>query len=370
MSRPAAPRLPRLLLWATSLVPLVLAVRYLLDGPPLLIFALGGLAVAILAEWMRRATEQLAQRAGPSIGGLLNVSFGSAAELILMLFVVFDGHADVVRAQITGSIMGTSLLGLGLACYLGGLNRERQTFSKGRAGLLSTLLLIVFFALVLPAVFDHAQLRQHIGAAGLGLSEEALSLAASGVLLALYGGNLIFTLITHRDVFAGAAEVEKRAGWSMAKSLGVLVAATVGVAVCAELVSGALESSAATLHVPALFLGIVPLALIGTAADIFATVIFARQNKMDLVMAIALGSAIQIGLVVAPLLVLISWALGRPMNLVFPSALDLFAIGGTAFIVNSISSDGETNWLEGLLLIGAYILLALAFFFIAPQGAA
>jgi Ca2+:H+ antiporter len=355
------------LLWATVIVPLVLLVRFLLPAPPLVIFALGGVAVAVLAEWMRRATEQLALRAGPSIGGLLNVSFGSAAELILMLFVIWAGHADVVRAQITGSIMGTSLLGLGLACLVGGWARDRQTFSKDRVGLLSSLLLIVFFALVLPAVFDHSELRQGVGAIGRGVSEETLSLAVSVVLLLLYSGNLVFTLITHRDVFAGAASPGEKPRWSTPKSLAILAAATTGVAICADLVSEVLSASAKALHVPPLFLGVVPLALIGTAADLFASVIFARQNRMNLVMSISLGSAIQVGLVVAPMLVLISWAMGKPMSLVFPSTLDLFAIGGTAFIVNAISTDGETNWFEGVLLIGMYALLALAFLFIS-QG--
>lgn len=355
------------MMWATVLVPILLLVRYLVAAPPVLLFVLGGMAVAVLAEWMRRATEQLALRAGPSVGGLLNVSFGSVAELILMLSVVRAGHADVVRAQITGSIMGTSLLGLGLACLVGGWNREKQTFSKSRAGLMSSLLLMVFFALVLPAVFDQAQMRHGLDPAGRGLSDETLSLAVAVVLLLLYGGNLVFTLITHRDVFSGAASEDATPSWTLAKSLLVLATATAAVAACAEIVGGALSDSAAVLGLPALFLGVVPLALVGTAADLFASVIFARQNRMNLVMSISLGSAIQIGLVVAPLLVLISWALGRPMSLVFPSGLDLFAIGGTAFIVNAISNDGETNWLEGLLLIGMYALLALAFLFITPN---
>jgi Ca2+:H+ antiporter len=146
----------------------------------------------------------------------------------------------------------------------------------------------------------------------------------------------------------------------------VLVGATAAVAVCAEIVSGALEGSAETLHLPLLFVGVVPLALVGTAADLFASVAFARQNRMDLVLAISIGSAIQVGLVIAPLLVLISWAMGRPMTLVFPNTLNLFAITGAAFIVRAITADGDSSWFEGLLLIGVYVLLALAFFFIAP----
>jgi Ca2+:H+ antiporter len=349
--------------WLTLIVPIAIAVGHFLGSFPLLIFAVGGGAIAVLSEWMRRSTEQLAIRAGPSIGGLINISFGSVAELILMTFVIVNGHPDVVRGQITGSIIGTSLLGLGLACLVGGWGRKRQTLLKRRAGLLTSLFFIVVFALVLPAVFHQAELRRGVAVAQRRIVEQQFSLGAAAVLLLLYGGNLIFTLVTHRDVFRSASPEPKLASWTLRKSLAVLGVATVAVALCADLVANALQGAAATLHIPLLFLGVVPLALIGTAADLFAAIAFARQDKMDLVMTISIGSAIQVGLVLAPLLVLISWTMGKPMTLVFPSLLDLFAIGGAAFIVNAISTDGEMDWFEGLLLVGAYSLLALAFFF-------
>ena len=192
------------MLAATVVVPVAIALRYLVAAPPLAVFIVGGLAIAVLAEWMRRATEQVAVHAGPAIGGLLNVSFGSAAELILALFVVAAGHADVVRAQLTGSIIGTSLLGLGLACFVGGLKRERQSFSRARAGLQSSLLLIVVLALLLPAVLDRADVARAVPAAMRATSEVGLSIGVSIVLMLLYGGYLIFTLVTHRDMFARA----------------------------------------------------------------------------------------------------------------------------------------------------------------------
>jgi Ca2+:H+ antiporter len=352
--------------WLTLIVPIAIAVGYFFRSFPLLIFAVGGAAIAVLAEWMRRSTEQLAIRAGPSIGGLINISFGSVAELILMTFVIINGHPDVVRAQITGSIIGTSLLGLGLACLVGGWGRKRQTLLKRRAGLLTSLFFIVVLALVLPAVFHQSELRRGVAAAQQLIGEQYFSVGAAAVLLLLYGGNLVFTLVTHRDVFRSASPEIKAASWTLQKSLVVLVVATVAVAICANLVANALQGAAATLHLPLLFLGVVPLALIGTAADLFAAIAFARQDKMDLVMTISIGSAIQVGLVLAPLLVLISWMIGQPMTLLFPSLLDLFAIGGAAFIVNAISTDGEMDWFEGLLLVGAYSLLALAFFFSSP----
>jgi len=281
------------LAWATVTVPLAIALRVAFDLPPLVIFVVGGIAIAVLAQWMRRATEQVAAHSGPALGGLLNVSFGSAAELILALFVIAGGHLDVVRAQITGSIIGTSLLGLGLACLAGGWRREKQTFSRERAGLLSSLLVIVVLALLLPAVFDHADIDRAAPLAARQVSEQTLSIGVSIVLLVLYLGNLVFTLVTHRDMFARDEDEGGDAHWSLGRALAVLVAATIAVAACAEIVSGALQASAATLHLPLLFVGLVPLALIGTAADLFAAVGFARQDRMGLVISICVGSAIQ-----------------------------------------------------------------------------
>ena len=368
MAKTDQPRLPYLMLAALAAVPAAVLLRYVLHAPPLAVFAGGGIAIAVLAEWMRRATEQVAVHAGPAIGGLLNVSFGSAAELILALSVIMSGHQDVVRAQITGSIIGTSLLGLGLACLAGGISRERQAFSSKRAGLQSSLLSIVVVALLLPAVFDRADAARAVPAAVRAISEQQLSIGVALVLLLLYAGNLVFTLVTHGDVFSRDEDGEEpgSAAWSLSLSLGVLVLATIAVAGCAEIVSGALQAAAATLHLPLVFVGVIPLALIGTAADLFSAVSFARADRMSLVMTICVGSAIQVGLVVAPLLVLISWALGHPLSLVFPSVLNLFAIGSAAFITKSIAADGETNWFEGLMLIGVYVLLAITFFFVAP----
>lgn len=344
------------------LVPLALALRYLVGASPVWIFVAGAAAIAVLADWTRRATEQLADRAGPAIGGLMNVSFGSLAEIILALFVLADGQAEVVRAQLTGSIMGTSLLGLGLAILAGSIGRERQVFDRERAGLLSTLLLLVVIALLLPAIFDLTG-RGVAHNANLGLSDEEFSLGVSVVLLLLYGGNLVYTLVTHRNIFAGSDE-GGTADWSLIKALAVLIGATALVAWEAELVSDALTEAAAALRFSPLFLGVVVLALIGTGGDLFAAVVFARQDRMGLVLNIAIGSAIQIGLVVAPLLVLISFFIGHPMSLVFSNPLQLFAIAGTAFIVRAIAGDGETTWFEGLMLVGVYGLLALGFFFV------
>ena len=344
-------------------VPISAILRFALDVSPLWVFATSAIGVIVLAHWISTATEDIAAQAGPAIGGLLNISFGSIAELVLAVFVLVDGHADVVRSQITGSIIGTCLLGLGLAMMVGGFTRERQTFKRERAGLLSSLLILVLIALMLPAVADYV-LHQAPAGHDVGISDEFLTLGTSVVLLMLYGGNMIYTLVTHRNIFSRVDDAESQSAHGIGKPLAILVAGTVAVAFEAELVSGALEATATSLHLSPLFLGVVVLALAGTSADLFAAVLFAHRDKMGLVMDICLGSAIQIALVVSPLLAVVSWFLGHPMTLVFGNPLDLFAIGATALIVNSVAGDGETTWFEGLLLVGVYVLLALAFFFV------
>jgi len=347
------------------LVPIAPILEYGFRLPSLWVFVAGIAGVAILAEWIRAATEQLALRAGPAVGGLLTVSLGSLAELILALFVLAQDEADVVRAQITGSIMATNLLGLGLAMVVGGLTRERQSFKREPASLLSSLLMLSVIALLLPAVFDYTG-RSVSHAKNLGVSDEALSLAVSVVLLLLYAGNLVFTLVTHRGVFStGEAGAEEADGprWPAWKSLVVLALATAAAALESELVSAALTDAASALAITPLFLGVIVLALVGTIADLFAGVWFAHCDQMGLVISICVGSSIQIALVVAPLLVILSWFIGSPMTLVFRNPMDLFAIAGTVFIVNAIAGDGETTWFEGMMLIGVYVVFGMAFFF-------
>jgi Ca2+:H+ antiporter len=345
-------------------VPLSLALRYLVDAPAGWVFLTGAAGITVLADWLRRATDQLAERAGSTIGGLLNISFGNTAELILALFVLSRAHVRIVQAQITGSIIGTTLLFLGVSALVGGVGRVRQTFNQASAGLLSTLLFLVVVAILLPAVFD---LGERVATPGINTSliDERLSLGVSVVLLLLYAANLIYTLVTHRDVFAGTAP-SGEAEWSAPRALAVMVAVTAAIAVQSELVSAALEQASPQLGLSPVFLGAVVLALVGTVSDLFGAVVFARQDKMDIVFTICIGSAIQTALVVAPGLVLASWLIGEPMNLVFSSPLDLFAIAGAAFIVRSVAADGATTWFEGLLLVGVYFLFALAYYFVSP----
>ena len=244
---------------------------------------------------------------------------------------------------------------------MGGIGRARQTFNQASAGLLSTLLLLVVIAILLPAVFDLTQ-RATAREVDISLIDERLSLGVSVVLLLLYAANLVYTLLTHRDVFVGDAPGGE-AEWSLARALIVMVVGTALIAIEAELASATLDATSAQLGLSPVFMGGVVLALVGTAANLFAAVVFARQDKMDIVFSMCVGSAIQIALVVAPVLVLTSWIIGHPMNLVFASPLDLFAIASAGFIVRAIAADGETTWFEGLLLVGVYVLFGLAYYF-------
>ena len=354
--------------WLLLLVPLSLALEYAVGAPPIWVFTTAILAIVPLAEWIRRATEQLAHRAGSAVGGLLNVTFGNTAELVLALFVLSAGNAAVAKAQITGSIIGNSLLGLGLAIVVGTWGREKLTFSRERSGLLSSLLVLAVVALLTPALFDYTE-RGLRGAAEATALDERLSLGVSVVLILVYVANLVYTFVTHRDAFArddpDEAEHEGTP-WPLWLSLAVLAGGTAATALEAELVSGALEATAAQLSLTPFFLGVVVLAVVGNAAEYVAAVYFARQGKMGLVMSITVGSTIQVALLLAPLLVLVSYAMGAPMTLVFANPLELIAIASVAFVVNAIAQDGEVTWFEGVLLLAVYVLFGLAFFFVTP----
>ena len=346
-------------------VPLSLALAYGLHAAKYWVFFTGIVAIAPLADYVREATEHLASRVGGAIGGLLNVTFGNAPELIIAIFVLRAGEAEVVKAQIVGSIIGNSLLGLGLAIVVGSYGREKQVFKQERASLLSSMLILCVIALLLPALFD-LTVRHSGVAANVAFKDGQLSLCVAGVLIFIYAANLAYTLFTHRDIFAirGAEDEASTAAWPLALSLGILLGATVLTAVEAEMVSGALASTAASLHLTTVFLGIIVLAVIGNAAEYVSAVYFARQDRMGLVMTITVGSTIQVALLIAPLLVFVSYLIGQPMNLVFSNPLEMAAIAAVAFAVNAIAQDGETTWFEGVLLLGVYLLLGLAFFFV------
>jgi Ca2+:H+ antiporter len=348
--------------WLLLLVPVSLALAYLVPVGGVWVFFAAVAAIVPLAEWVRRATEQLAKCAGPAVGGLLTVTFGNIPELVLSLFVLVQGDAEVVKGQITGAIIGNGLLGLGLAILVGTWGRDRQKFSREHAGRLSSLLMLSVIALLVPALFDLTENKLYHSSNPAPL-DERLSLGVSIVLIVVYAANLIYTLCTQRDTFAPEHE-PGQAHWSVFTSLAVLAVATALTAWEAELVAGALEQAAVRLGLSSFFLGVIVLAMVGNIAEYAAALYFARQQQFDLALGMTLGSTIQIALLVAPVLVLLSYLLGHPLDLVFGNPLELIAIAAVPFIVGSIAHDGEATWMEGLLLLAVYTILGLAFFFV------
>ncbi len=349
-------------------IPVSLGLAYLVQGSPFLVFLTAALAIVPLAVWIQRGTEELAYHTGPSIGGLLNVTFGNAAELIIALFVLVGGASGVVKGQITGSIIGNSLLGLGLTIIVGTWKRRKLDFSREQAGQLSTMLMLVLIGLLIPAVFDFTE-RAVVRVPNAFPQDEKLSLVVSVVLILLYIGNLLYTLVTHQDIFSPSEENsadQEKAHWSSRKALLIMVAATIFTALESEMVSDAITAAAGALGVSTFFLGVVVLAVIGNVAEYVTAVHYARRGNMNMVMSISLGATVQVALFVAPLLVLISYLIGKPMDLVFGNPLELVAIFGVAIGVNAISKDGEVTWFEGVLLVGVYLLLAFAFLYLAP----
>ncbi len=347
--------------WLLLFVPLSAALAYGFHVSQMWVFICALIALIPLAEYVRKATDQLARMAGPAIGGLLNVSFGNVPELVLGLFILHAGQVEVVKAQITGAIIGNSLLGLGLAIVVGGFGRDKQTFKRDRAGLAGSLLVLVVIALLLPGLYRASE-RGSVSLPTAADLDQRLSVGVAIVLILVYAANLIYTFVTHRDVFSGSKPMEP-AYWTLKKSIAVLLVATVGTAFEAELVSNGISTAAAGLGMSPIFIGIVLIAVTGNISEYFSAIYFARKGHMGMAMSITLGSTIQIGLLIAPLLVLLSGLTGHPLNLVFNNPLEMMAIGGSAFAVNAIAQDGETTWFEGVLLLAVYVLFAIAFFY-------
>lgn len=344
-------------------VPIALVLEHVLHGDPVAVFITASLAVIPLAGLMGRATEQLAERLGEGIGGLLNATFGNAAELIIAVIALNAGLFDLVKASITGSIIGNILLVFGLSALLGGFRYEAQRFNAVAASLGSTLLVLSTVGLLVPAIFHsivRGQPRAH---------EQELSLEIAIVLFATYLLSLFFTLKTHRHLYVGdAAHAPDHAAGhelpSARKSFGLLLAATIGVAVMAELLVAAAEETAASLGWSEVFVGVIVVAIIGNAAEHSTAILMAMKNRMDAAINIAVGSSIQIALFVAPLLVFLSYFIApRPMDLLF-TTLEVLAIGASVGIIALIAHDGESHWMEGVQLLAIYIILGIAFFWL------
>jgi Ca2+:H+ antiporter len=332
-----------------------------------LVFATSALGIIPTAALMGRATEELAARSGPGIGGLLNVTFGNAPELIIALFALGQGLHEVVKASIIGSIIGNILLVLGAAMLFGGIGREKQTFSRTGASVQTSMLLLAAAALLMPAIFELVEGKglPQPGAevVNYGSTVEHLSLAVAVVLIFTYVAGLFFSLKTHRAIFNPEYGDEDSWGWSTRRSVLALAIAGVLVGVMSEVLVGSIDEASHAVGLSEFFIGVIVVAIVGNAAEHWVAVLVAMKDKMDLSVNIAIGSSAQVALFVAPILVLASFFIGpHPLALVF-NGFELGAILLAVLIANYITQDGESTWFEGIQLLAVYVVFGLAFYF-------
>jgi Ca2+:H+ antiporter len=343
-------------------VPLALLAELVLHLDPVLIFILASLGIIPLAHFIGHATEELAIHTGPKLGGLLNATLGNAAELIITIFALREGLLDLVRASITGSIIGNLLLVMGLSLLAGGLKNGLQTFDRRTAGLNATLVILALVALAVPSLFD-AAIEPDL-AAELGLSE-----GVAIIMIVLYALAMVYNFTNGAGTTREAAVEETvQPHWSVQRSLIVLTAATLGIVFMSEVLVGAVEAVTVALGLTEFFLGIIIIPLVGNVAEHLVAVIVAYKNKMELSLAVSLGSSLQIALFVAPVLVFVSLFFGQPLLLVFNN-FELIALVAASFIAAFIALDGESNWLEGAMLLAVYLIVAVAFFFLPAEEA-
>jgi Ca2+:H+ antiporter len=345
-----------------GLVPLAVVLHVVAPGQSLAIFGVSVLAIVPLAGYIGTATSELADRMGGGIGGLINATFGNAAELIIGIFALRAGLPNLVKASLTGSIMANVLLMFGAAAFFGGLRKNILRFNRSAASLGTTMLLLSAVGLVVPAVF-HVLARETTRGPELKLDTEI-----AVVLLVTYCASLVFTLKTHRDLYeVGAKGGESSKASSVRGPVWRLLLATAGTAVVSELLVGTVSDAAARLGVSQLFVGVVILAIVGNAAEHYSAVALARADQMDAALAIAVGSSQQIALFVAPVLLFLSYAMGpQPMDLLF-TVFEVVAVFLSVTVIAFIAHDGETHWMEGVLLIAVYMMLAIGFYFLPSR---
>lgn len=342
-------------------IPVSLAAHFLEWGE-LVVFITAGLAILPLAAWMGTATEEIAVVVGPSLGGLLNATFGNATELIIALVALNAGFVNVVKASITGSIISNLLLVMGLSMLLGGLRHKEQTFQPIVARVNASAMNLAVIAMLLPTAME-------ITSTGIGEKTiQNFSVAVAIVLILVYALTLLFSMKTHSYLYdVGMVETEEEEKITHKKPnlwlwSGVLLVCTLLVALESEMLVDSLEVATSQLGLTALFTGVIIVPIVGNAAEHATAVTVAMKDKMDLSVSVAVGSSMQIALFVAPVLVIAGWVLGQPMDLDF-QPFELVAVVVAVLIANSISSDGKSNWLEGTLLLAAYTVLGIAFYF-------
>ena len=348
-------------------VPITLFLEYVVHASPTLLFLTSALGIVPLAGLMGKSTEMLAEQVGDGLGGLLNATFGNAAEMIIAIFALRAGLHDLVKASLIGSIIGNILLVFGLSVLLGGLKYQRQVFDRTVANLGATMLLLSGIALVVPTAFHLVQGTTD----GKSFAERSLSLEISVVLIVCYILSLVFALRTHGHLYQQAentvtvtttGESESHKVWSKRRSCGLLLAAAALVGWMSEIFVSGAEEAAHSLGMNEVFVGVIIVAVVGNAAEHSTAVLVALKNKMDLALQIAVGSSLQIALLVAPVLVFLSYIIGpRPLTLVF-STLEVVSVVISGLVVGRILDDGETHWMEGVLLLAVYLILGFAFF--------
>jgi Ca2+:H+ antiporter len=358
--------LDSVLLVLLVMVPVALGMKWVLGMSGTPVFIASAISIIPLAGYMGRATEELAEHVGAGWGGFLNATFGNAAELIIAIVALKAGLMGVVKASITGSIIGNVLLVLGLSVLVGGLRRPIQRFNRTAASLGATMLVLASIGLVIPAIF-----HQIVGQGATGL-ERGLSLDISIVLMATYLLGLLFSFKTHSYLYLGTGAgmdseeppAEEAPGGRAGRALTLLLISAGAVGLMSELMVGALEDAAHDLGMSQVFVGVILVALVGNAAEHSTAVLMAAKNKMDLSVNIAVGSSIQIAMFVAPLLVFLSYVIGpAPMDLHFTS-LEVVSVVLSVGIMALVSLDGESHWMEGIQLIAVYLMLGLAFYFL------
>ncbi|HEX4104237.1 MAG TPA: calcium/proton exchanger [Candidatus Paceibacterota bacterium] len=321
-------------------------------------FTLAAIAIVPLAKLIGDATEELSARTGPALGGLLNATFGNATELIIGVLAVRAGLIDVVKASLTGSILGNLLFVLGTAMIAGGIKNKKLTFNRTAAAAAGSTLFVAAIALIIPALFVWSAPQAP------ATTVADLNVTVAVVMIVAYIAMLWFSNYTHRYLYEEkkvGVEEKAEAGWSIAKSFWVLIAATVAVAWVSTVLVGSIEPFALALGWTNLFIGVIFIAIIGNVAEHVSAIMFALKNKMDLALQVAIGSATQIIMFVAPFLVLVSLVFPYHMDLLFVS-FELFAMVLAIILVNLIVADGESNWLEGVQLLMTYVIMAIAFY--------
>ena len=349
-------------------IPIALVLDWV-EANPIMVFLASAVSIVPLAGIMGRATESLAVYVGTTVGGLLTASLGNAPELIIALSALSKGMHEVVKASITGGILANLLLALGLAMLMGGFRYERQQFNTTAAGMSAGLLLLAAIGLVVPALHNFTVEKA-----------EELSLEIAVVLFSVYILSLVFTLVTHRQLFLEVkpnpahalkstrvnketVSEEEEPVWGKNKALGILALVTIAIAIMSEALTGALEPAAESLGLTPIFAGVILLASTGAAAELLNAVRFARSGNMDLAFGIVTGSSTQIALLVAPVLVFTGYLMGEPFDLLF-SAFEVAAIMLTVLIVARLTTDGECHWMEGIMLLGVYLILGIGFFYV------